>query len=91
VPKVRPYLFYDATVSLYTECLRRVEAKHVIQDNRVWLYKWWPAHGQNKVLVASDAAYWRQGREVYIKPPRREVLAPYSTEVPSPTHAGHDP
>jgi hypothetical protein len=41
--------------------------------------------------VASDAAYWRQGREVYIKPPRREVLAPYSTEVPSPTHAGHDP
>ncbi len=69
MPKVRPYLFYDTTVSLCTECLRRVEAKHVIQENRVWLYKWCPAHGQSKVLVASDAAYWRQGREVYIKPP----------------------
>lgn len=69
MPKVRPYLFYDTTVSLCTECLRRVEAKHVIQDNRVWLYKWCPAHGQSKVLVASDAAYWRQGREVFIKPP----------------------
>jgi uncharacterized radical SAM superfamily Fe-S cluster-containing enzyme len=46
-----------------------VEAKHVIQDDRVWLHKWCPAHGRSKVLVASDAAYWRQGREVYIKPP----------------------
>jgi hypothetical protein len=35
VPKVRPYLFYDTAVSLCTECLRRVEAKLVIQENRV--------------------------------------------------------
>ena len=69
MPKVRPYLFYDTTVSLCTECLRRVEAKHVIQQNQVWMYKWCPAHGQSKVLIASDAAYWRKGREVYIKPP----------------------
>jgi uncharacterized radical SAM superfamily Fe-S cluster-containing enzyme len=69
VPKVRPYLFYDTAVSLCTECLRRVEAKLVIQDDRVWMYKWCPAHGQTKVLIASDAAYWRSGREVYIKPP----------------------
>jgi uncharacterized radical SAM superfamily Fe-S cluster-containing enzyme len=46
-----------------------VEAKHVIQENRVWLYKWCPAHGHAKVLIASDADYWRRGREVYIKPP----------------------
>jgi 7,8-dihydro-6-hydroxymethylpterin dimethyltransferase len=69
VPKVRPYLFYDTAVSLCTECLRRVEAKLVIQDEKVWMYKWCPAHGQSKVLIATDAAYWRSGRETYIKPP----------------------
>ena len=69
MPKVRPYLFYDTTVSLCTECLRRIEAKHVIEGNLVWMYKWCPAHGSSKVLIASDAAYWRQGREVYLKPP----------------------
>jgi hypothetical protein len=69
VPKVRPYLFYDTAVSLCTTCLRRVEAKLVIQDDQVWMYKWCPAHGQAKVLIATDAQYWRSGREVYIKPP----------------------
>ena len=69
MPKVRPYLFYDTAVSLCASCLRRVEAKLVIQDNQVWMYKWCPAHGQAKVLIATDAAYWRAGREVYIKPP----------------------
>jgi uncharacterized radical SAM superfamily Fe-S cluster-containing enzyme len=69
MPKVRPYLFYDTAVSLCTECLRRVEAKLVIQDEQVFLYKWCPEHGSSKVLIATDAAYWRAGREIYIKPP----------------------
>jgi uncharacterized radical SAM superfamily Fe-S cluster-containing enzyme len=69
VPKVRPYLFYDTAISLCTECLRRVEAKLVIQDDKVWMYKWCRAHGHTKVLIATDAAYWRSGREIYIKPP----------------------
>jgi len=69
MPETRPYLYYDQTVSLCEHCLRRIEAKHVIRDNQVWMYKWCPAHGQAKVLIATDAAYWRSGREVYIKPP----------------------
>lgn len=69
MPKVRPYLFYDTAVSLCVECLRRVEGKLVIQDGQVWMYKWCPEHGQSKVLIASDAAYWRAGREIYLKPP----------------------
>src|SRR5689334_20079299 len=69
MPKLRPYLYYDQTVSLCDECLRRVEAKHVIRDGEVWMYKWCPEHGHRKALVATDAAYWRLGREVYIKPP----------------------
>jgi hypothetical protein len=77
--KVRPYLYYDQTISLCDECLRRVEAKHVIRDGEVWLYKWCPEHGSRKALVATDAAYWRLGREVYIKPP--EMPLRFNTEM----------
>ncbi len=77
--KARPYLFYDTAVSLCTDCLRRIEAKLVIQDERVWMYKWCPSHGHSKVLIATDAAYWRAGREIYIKPP--EMPLRFNTEM----------
>jgi len=77
--KTRPYLFYDTAVSLCHECLRRVEAKQVIQDGEVWMYKWCPEHGTTKVLIASDADYWRRAREVYIKPP--EMPLRFNTEM----------
>ena len=35
--KVRPYLFYDSAVSICATCLRRVEAKILIKDERVYL------------------------------------------------------
>jgi uncharacterized radical SAM superfamily Fe-S cluster-containing enzyme len=77
--KSRPYLYYDQTVSLCETCLRRIEAKLVIADNRVWMHKWCPAHGASKVLIASDAEYWRLGREVYLKPP--EMPQRFNTEM----------
>ncbi|CAN5225636.1 radical SAM protein [soil metagenome] len=77
--KTRPYLYYDHVASLCEHCLRRIEGKHVIRDDQVWLYKWCPEHGQSKVLVASDAAYWRLGREVYLKPP--EMPQRFNTEM----------
>jgi uncharacterized radical SAM superfamily Fe-S cluster-containing enzyme len=79
MPKTRPYLYYDQVTSLCDTCLRRIEGKHVIRDNNVWMYKWCPEHGQSKVLVASDAAFWRLGREVYIKPP--EMPERFNTEM----------
>jgi uncharacterized radical SAM superfamily Fe-S cluster-containing enzyme len=79
MPKSRPYLYYDQTVSLCTSCLKRIEAKLVIRDGEVWMYKWCPAHGQQKVLVSSDAAFWRLGREVYLKPP--EMPLRFNTEM----------
>ena len=77
--KNRPYLYYDHVASLCEHCLRRIEAKSVIRDNQVWLYKWCPEHGQSKVLIATDAAYWRLGRETYIKPP--EMPLQFNTEM----------
>jgi 7,8-dihydro-6-hydroxymethylpterin dimethyltransferase len=79
MPKVRPYLYYDHVVSLCDECMRRIEGKIVIRDNMVWMYKWCPSHGTTKVLVASDAVFWRMGREVYIKPP--EMPERFNTEM----------
>jgi len=76
--KTRPYLYYDHVVSLCEICLRRIEGKYTIRDNQVWMYKWCPEHGQSKVLIATDATYWRQGREVYIKPP--EMPLQFNTE-----------
>jgi uncharacterized radical SAM superfamily Fe-S cluster-containing enzyme len=67
--KVRPYLFYDSAVSVCATCLRRVEAKILIKDERVYLEKWCPQHGRARVLISDDAAYYRKCREVFIKPP----------------------
>jgi hypothetical protein len=67
--KVRPYLFYDTTSSVCTTCLHPVEAKIVIKGDHVFMDKWCPAHGSERVLVSDDADYYRLCREVYVKPP----------------------
>lgn len=51
----------------------------MIQDGCVWLHKWCPAHGASKVLIATDAAYWRMGREIYLKPP--EMPMQFNTKM----------
>ena len=63
----RPYLFYDLTLSLCSTCLRRVEAKVLIEDDRVVLSKRCPEHGPQRALLADDAAYYRRSREVFLK------------------------
>jgi uncharacterized radical SAM superfamily Fe-S cluster-containing enzyme len=73
--RVRPYLFYGATVALCAVCLERVLAKEVIEDGRVYLLKMCPEHGPARVLLADDAAYWRMAREQFLKPPE-QVVAP---------------
>jgi hypothetical protein len=77
--RVRPYLFYDVAVSICSTCFRRVDAKIVFQDNRVFMLKRCPEHGHERVLVADDVDYYRRCREVFIKPP--EMPAHYNTPV----------
>jgi hypothetical protein len=67
--KTRPYLFYDTTSSVCSTCLRQVEAKILIKDDQVFMDKWCPVHGVERVLVADDAAYYRLCREVFVKAP----------------------
>jgi uncharacterized radical SAM superfamily Fe-S cluster-containing enzyme len=63
----RPYLFYELTNSLCSTCLRKVEAKVIIQDGRVYLHKWCPEHHFEKVLISTDADYYQLSRQT-LKP-----------------------
>lgn len=69
--KVRPYLFYDVALALCSRCLRKVEAKVLFQDGKVYLAKRCPAHGREKVLIADDVEYYKRSREVFLKPPEQ--------------------
>ncbi|MGC9561464.1 radical SAM protein [Brachymonas sp. M4Q-1] len=67
--KNRPYMFYDTTSSVCSTCLRPVEAKILFKDDRVYMDKWCPVHGTERVLMSDDVAYYRLGREVFVKHP----------------------
>ncbi len=56
------YIYYDFTLSLCPECLRRVEAKIVFEDEKVYMLKRCPEHGRQKVLIATDVAYYKNIR-----------------------------
>ncbi len=73
IDRIRPYLFYGATQALCATCLRVVQAKEIIEDGCVYLLKRCPEHGPERVLIADDAAYWRLGRERFLKPPEQVV------------------
>jgi uncharacterized radical SAM superfamily Fe-S cluster-containing enzyme len=71
---VRPYVFYDVALSLCSACFRKVEGKIVFQDDKVFLLKRCPEHGNEKVLIADDVEYYRRCREVFIKPPEMPLV-----------------
>ena len=77
--RVRPYLFYDVAVSICATCYRKVEGKIVFQEGSVYLLKWCPEHGHERVLMADDVDYYRRCREFFIKPP--EMPRAFNTPV----------
>ena len=77
--KTRPYLFYDVAISICSTCYRRIDAKIVFEDDRVFMLKHCPEHGHERVLIADDVDYYRRSREVFIKPP--EMPQRYNTPV----------
>src|ERR1700748_2256439 len=77
--KTRPYLYYDSAVSLCTTCFRRIDAKIVFENDKVFMLKRCPEHGFERVLMADDVDYYRRCREVFIKPP--EMPDHYNTPI----------
>lgn len=77
----RPYTYYDFTLSLCPDCLRRVDAKIVFENDLVYMLKNCPEHGFSKVLIATDVEYYKNIRN-YNKP--SEVPLRFNTK----THYG---
>ena len=77
----RPYIYYDFTQSLCSKCLRRVDAKIIFEDEKVFMLKNCPTHGHEKVLIATDVEYYRTTRN-YAK--RSEIPKRFNTA----THFG---
>ncbi|AZJ34082.1 radical SAM protein [Tenacibaculum singaporense] len=63
----RKYNYYDFTLSLCSECLKRVDAKIVFEDDKVYMLKRCREHGSSKVLIADDIEYYKNIRN-YNKP-----------------------
>jgi 7,8-dihydro-6-hydroxymethylpterin dimethyltransferase len=72
----RKYTYYDFTISLCTKCLRRIDAKIVFEDNKVFMLKNCPEHGFEKVLISTDVEYYRTTRN-YAK--RSEIPLKFNT------------
>ena len=64
---VRKYTYYDFTLSLCHECLKRVDAKIVFENGNVYMLKRCNEHGNSKVLIADDIDYYKNIRN-YNKP-----------------------
>jgi len=63
----RPYIFYELTNSICSTCLRKVEAKVIFEDGKVYLVKHCLQHGREKVLISTDIDYYKKCR-TFIKP-----------------------
>jgi len=76
--KERPYTYYDFTTSVCNKCLRKVEAKIVFQNDKVFMLKWCKHHGNQKTLIATDIEYYKRIRN-YMKP--SEMPLKFNTPV----------
>lgn len=74
----RDYIYYDFTISICPECLKRVDAKILIKDEKVYMVKTCKEHGTFESLLASDATYYKNIRN-YNKTP--DIPLQFNTEV----------
>jgi 7,8-dihydro-6-hydroxymethylpterin dimethyltransferase len=91
----RDYIYYDYTVSLCNVCHKRVDAKIIFQDQKVYLTKRCHEHGFQKVVIADDINYYKQIRNYnktseYPRAPHTETLygCPYDCGI-CPDHEQH--
>ena len=66
----RPYTYYDMTTSICPRCLKRIYAKIIFENDKVFMLKKCSEHGDFKVLIATDIEYYKRTRN-YIKQSER--------------------
>ena len=65
--KNRPYIFLELTNSVCAVCLKKIEAKLILQDQQVFMLKNCNEHGRQKVLISTDYEYYKLSRG-FLKP-----------------------
>lgn len=81
------YTYYDFTLSICSTCLRRVDAKVIFEDEKVFMVKHCPHHGMEKVLIATDINYYKNTRN-YNKPSEAPLKTNTSTHYGCPYDCG---
>ncbi|MHB1485707.1 MAG: radical SAM protein [Saccharofermentanales bacterium] len=61
------YLYYQATGSICDVCLKKIDAKIIIENNSVFIKKYCPEHGWQKHILEEDAQYHLK-KVLYDKP-----------------------
>jgi 7,8-dihydro-6-hydroxymethylpterin dimethyltransferase len=84
---LKPYIFYGQTTSLCEVCLELVPAKILIEADDVFYLKRCAAHGVQKTLISTDAAYYRRCRD-YLKPADRPLVYQSRTHFGCPYDCG---
>jgi hypothetical protein len=83
----RSYLFYELTNSICSTCLRKLEAKIVIERGEVFMLKRCPTHGAERVLISTDEGFYRQQR-AFLKPGQLPLTFNTKTEHGCPYDCG---
>src|SRR5256885_16033183 len=58
VRRNRPYIYHNFTNSLCPTCLKAIQAKAILQNDKVYMLKTCPDHGPTRTLLSSDPAYY---------------------------------
>lgn len=85
------YTYYDFTLSICSTCLRRVDAKIIFEEGKVFMVKHCQRHGMEKVLIATDIDYYKNTRN-YNKPSEAPLKTNTKTHYGCPYDCGlcHD-
>ena len=87
IRKIAPYIFYGQTTSMCGTCMALVPAKIIIEDSHVYYLKRCKTHGVEKVLISTDAAYYKLCHD-YLKPGDRPLNPQTRTELGCPYDCG---
>ena len=85
--KAKPYVFYGQTTSLCEVCRGLVPAKICIEGEEVFYEKRCRAHGVQKTLISTDAAFYKWQRE-FLKPGDRPLAFQSRTDYGCPYDCG---
>jgi 7,8-dihydro-6-hydroxymethylpterin dimethyltransferase len=63
----KDYQYIESTISLCPSCLKRIDAKIILRDDKIFVLKYCQEHGEQEEILEENAQYYL-GRMQYTKP-----------------------